>query len=243
MKFLKTDGLALFVFGDIIFLMNKKQLSIFIIILVVLILAGAAGFYLWNKTIQEKQLIIQQQKLEIQNYKNLALIGAISSGNFYEMQELVNAGADVNAKSSLYDLPALIYASFLGRSSIVNELIKNGADINTKDINGKTALMWASLNGGTSDGIDTRYASENANIYTIENLINAGADVNEKDNNGYTALMNALFYQNINIVKKLISAGADVNTIAFNESVLSWAIKNNIQPKIIQILKDAGAKE
>ena len=59
---------------------------------------------------------------------------------------------------------------------MVNYLIEKGVDVNTKEPNGWSALMFATMLGETE---------------SVEILVKAGADVNAKTKDGETALQRA----------------------------------------------------
>ena len=77
---------------------------------------------------------------------NAQLIKAAENGNKAEVERLLKAGADVDAKDN-NGRTALMYASASGYEGIVKILIENKADVNAKDNNGMTALMGASKEG------------------------------------------------------------------------------------------------
>ena len=88
------------------------------------------------------------------------------------------------------DTNALMIASNFGFNDIVNELIEKGIDINSKDINGKSAIM---------------FAIENNKIDTINILINNNADINIQDKKGITPIMWASGNGKIEAVKLLLN--------------------------------------
>lgn len=92
------------------------------------------------------------------------------------------------------DKNELIEASKRGSANKVKELLKKGEyDINEQDKEGKTALMWATLN---------RFIS------VVDVLIDAKADTNIKDNFSRTALMMAT---TMKVIDKLLEGSADIN--------------------------------
>ena len=63
-------------------------------------------------------------------------------------------------------------AAALGKTNIVQILIANGATVNARDSNGRTPLMWASMQG---------------QIEAVRVLLASGADVKATDAHGKTA--------------------------------------------------------
>ena len=97
---------------------------------------------------------------------------AVRNGHAEEVNALIVAGADVNAKGYNGNTP-LHYAVRNGHAEEVNALIVAGADVNTKADDGETPL---------------HYAVRNSQAKMANALIVAGADVNVKGNNGDTPL-------------------------------------------------------
>ncbi|MDI6727892.1 MAG: ankyrin repeat domain-containing protein [Thermodesulfovibrionales bacterium] len=117
------------------------------------------------------------------------------AGNIKKIIELLDKGADINAKDN-NGWTALIWAAREGKTDAINFLINNGADVYVKDNMGWTALMRAVTNGHTS---------------AIELLISKGVDVNARANDGWTALTEAAWYGHISVINILISKGADMD--------------------------------
>ncbi len=69
-------------------------------------------------------------------------------GHCQEVERLLAAGADVNAKSSIGST-ALLYAADAGHYSVVKVLIAAGADVNARNNRGWTALSRAALSAGS----------------------------------------------------------------------------------------------
>ena len=83
-----------------------------------------------------------------------------------------------------------------GRHDDVLELLGRGADPNASDPLGRTALMYAGINGQTD---------------TMEILIEKGAQINAQDKAGETPLHAAIVFGDPNAIRLLIDKGADVN--------------------------------
>jgi len=76
------------------------------------------------------------------DYDNTAFMFAIKHDNIDIARLLLDAGADVNAKS-YYNYTALIWASEKNKTDIIKFLINAGANVNAKDRKDNTALTWA----------------------------------------------------------------------------------------------------
>ena len=150
-----------------------------------------------------------------------------------QVKDLVELGADVNAKNGFGDTP-LHLASENGHTDIAKYLVQHGADVKAKDGHAYTPLHRASENGHTdvvkylveqgadmeAENIDQEIPFKLAvkNHYTeivqylderLAKKINAH-NVNIKDTCGYTPLHRACMYS-IYSVKYLVALGADVN--------------------------------
>ena len=176
---------------------------------------------------------------------------------------LIDAGANVNARSSTGATP-LIVASFKNSDyRILEMLLKAGADVNASADEGITPLICAArsntnfliiktliqagadvnarMNDGTTPLMSA--ATDNPNPQVLEMLINAGADVNSRSKDGSTALLlTTLHNSNPEILNILIKAGADVNVYgAFGVTPLMGVAQTNTNPEALKILIKAGA--
>ena len=135
--------------------------------------------------------LLEQDGIDV-NAKNsdgyTALILASSNGRTEIVAMLLDAGANVNARTNTnyWGSTALIRASENKHTEIVSMLLDNGADVNATDDDGDTALMRV-IN---CDEEDDRpwYQVEYDIIEIVEMLLTAGADVNVVNNNNKTAL-------------------------------------------------------
>lgn len=59
------------------------------------------------------------------------------------VNDLLDHGADVNAKENIVGVTALMNATMHGNAGVVRALIAKGANVNAKTDNGKTVLMFA----------------------------------------------------------------------------------------------------
>lgn len=159
------------------------------------------------------------------------LLNEVESASPKEVQALLNAGADPNARDRDGDT-ALMKAAIENKNhEVVKVLLAAGANPNIKNKFGSTALMFAAGNGNpemtqalldaganpherNTDGQTAlMWQAEWVSFETLKALLNAGADPNVRDRNGKTALMlvaeNHSDGENDAYFKLLLAAGAD----------------------------------
>jgi len=107
---------------------------------------------------------------------NRSFLDAIVSRNKIEIQRLLKAGAEVDARDPEHDEAAIILAAKFADVEIVNLLLAAGAKIDARDDQGRTALFFAEV------------GSE-----AFVRLLAAGADINAVDQDGNTILMNRVW--------------------------------------------------
>ena len=100
------------------------------------------------------------------------LIRAAENGHHLCLNELIKAGADVNATGS-YGYTPLLMASAKDESQCVAALIHAGADVNNRNDSGRTALYGAVIH---------------RNIENIKLLLKSGININQYDIEGYNTL-------------------------------------------------------
>jgi ankyrin repeat protein len=195
---------------------------------------------------------------------------AVSDQQPDRVQELVDEGVDVDARSSL---PVAHRRTILQTAVVyswdlksVEMLIANGADVNLRDGRGDTALLLACqssancdarvvsrlLRAGASVDIRNRRgmtALMFAAIYdksgsVVRELLKTKSDVSLADVNGWTALMHATRrrQENPSIVRSLIGAGVDVKTRhrAGGTALSNASYEGHVET--VQLLLDAGAE-
>ncbi|USE34550.1 ankyrin repeat domain-containing protein [Endozoicomonas sp. SCSIO W0465] len=152
-----------------------------------------------------------------------ALFRACHDGDLIALKQLIDRGADVNARD-LNGFTALMFASMQDRRELVAFLIERGADINAvlcngDNLNGCTALMLASMNGHRE---------------VIKLLIDGDADVNACMENGITALILASVNGHSEVIELLIDRGVNISAAVVSNAAM-LASKNG-HDKVVELL-------
>ena len=112
-----------------------------------------------------------------------------------------------------------------------------GADVNTRDADGNTPLLLATLDG--AGGTVGAAASEGPGVLTL--LLGAGADVNVRIGNGRSLLHEAARYGDSATIAALVVGGAEVDALDnIGETPLHGAIEAK-RPANVTTLLEAGA--
>ena len=165
--------------------------------------------------------------IEQLNSQNRTLLQLASNGGHMSVaQELIELGADVNARGGFYD-NALQAASAGGYEGIVKLLLEQGADVNARGGFYDNALQAASAGG--YEGI-------------VKLLLEQGADVNARGGFYGNALQTASIKGNEGIVKLLLKQGADVNAQGGEyDNALQAAASIEGNEGIVKLLLKQGA--
>ena len=159
----------------------------------------------------------------------------VQNGDINRVTELINEGADLNAKDSAGNF-ALYYAAARVRLSIISLLIDSGADLELKNNDGDTALHRVAWLGRSI------FQSGERRIQSMNLLIERGANLNAVNNNGDTPLHEAVTQENLDEINALIAAGANVDVKNNNQNTplrLAFFVNENFD--ISNILIAAGA--
>ena len=172
---------------------------------------------------------------------------------------LLDAGADVNARTSDRDTVLIRSASYAS-CEVIGALLNAGANVNLQNTTGDTALHYAAFNGrsdilqmllGAGATVDTSntggytaliWAADNNHYEAVRVLLKFGANMNAANNGGYTGLILATVHGYQETVKVLIEAGVDLNiqTKEKGYSALHIAALNGHEP-VVETLLTAGA--
>ena len=82
-------------------------------------------------------------------YGRTALLTAAFEGNFENVKNLIEKGADVNVEKKDGKTALLLASGNSNGLQIIQYLIQNGAKINAQTKDGYSPLMWAAYNGNT----------------------------------------------------------------------------------------------
>ena len=118
---------------------------------------------------------------------------AAKGGILWLVKEMLDQGADINAKDEYGDGTPLVRAAIAGNESVVKYLLAHGADPNPKTSFGKTTLYYAAFNHHTN---------------IVKLLLAHGASAREKN----AALHIAVKEDRADIVKLLLTHGARPNS-------------------------------
>jgi ankyrin repeat protein len=124
------------------------------------------------------------------------LVMAAQNGNLEDVKLLMEAGANIHARTGL-GVNAMAMAALLGHADVVAYLIDKGSDVDERFGNGSTALEAAAMTGQTE---------------VVKTLIAKQANVNAADGNGMTPYSQALANNHPDIAELLKDAGATSNT-------------------------------
>ena len=170
--------------------------------------------------------------------------------------ELLKRGVDPDTVTPKGD-SILMVAARSSKPGVVKAILGARPKVNSRNANGETALMLASIAGRVDvarmlldSGADPNlpgwtpliYAAVNNHVNVARLLLSRGAQVNATAENGLTALMMAAREGQLPMVLLLLEHGADVNyTSPFGMNALGVAIDKG-RHDVATALARAGAK-
>jgi ankyrin repeat protein len=173
---------------------------------------------------------------------------AVKDSDLVRLQELIEAGEDLNAQDNFVGT-ALHWVALKNDIEAARLLIAAGADVNlprirdteTANKQGITPLM----NAASVDAVDM-----------IDLFVAEGADIDAKRGSGLTALHIAVYSGSTGAVRKLVALGIDLNGAPDTEPVAFATplaetiyhgqigkLKPDVADEIATILREAGASE
>jgi beta-lactamase regulating signal transducer with metallopeptidase domain len=198
-----------------------------------------------------------------------ALLEAAERGDNAEVEQLLSAGANVNAQVRGDGSP-LIAAARKGHDTTVTLLLNRGADPNVGVAGDGSPLIVAAQNRHLStvrllldrgadirmpvpgDGNPLIMAARGGSVDVVELLLNRGADIEQVVPGDENALIEASASGRLAVARLLISRGANVNSRVWVEpsgdrpgeyrSPLSMARRNG-HTAVADYLRSAGARE
>jgi hypothetical protein len=150
-----------------------------------------------------------------------ALDEAVGHGNREMVRALLDAGAEINARSSRAQT-ALMRLDDEATENLVWDLVAAGAKLNLRDEDGETVLILAAS-----------YSKPEV----LRALLAAGAKVNAKDKEGVTALMSAAAAGSLENVRLLIDAGANVNARNNSDETALELAGENEYAEVVELLE------
>ena len=122
--------------------------------------------------------------------------------------------------------PALVDAAKSGDRYALESLLRNKANPNTADVDGTTALHWASYHD---------------DLESVDLLLGAGANVNAASDLGATPLWAASQNGSTRMVRRLLEAGANPNlSLLAGETPVMVAARSGF-PQLVELLLAKGA--
>ncbi len=156
---------------------------------------------------------------------NSALMRASELGHGMQVEQLLQQGADPNARD-LLQRTGLHYSAGSGHGDIVTLLVRHGAELNIVDEFGWTPLSMAICNSAT-----------NERDSAVGQLLFLGADPSIADSNGYTPLLTAVELGQQETVCRLLPVSDASVCNSRGEDALAIAKRHNYE-EIVQILSN-----
>ncbi|MBD1891287.1 ankyrin repeat domain-containing protein [Coleofasciculus sp. FACHB-SPT9] len=182
-----------------------------------------------EKGVKKKERL---QKKDVEDFIEAAMFGKVEA-----VKAAIEKGIDINAIGS-NGQTALMYAAHYVRIPVVQILIDAGAELDIVSEEdglgeGKTALMH----------VAGSFFATGKRAEMVKMLVEAGANINLKRKDGRTALMWAAMAGYADSTQALIEAGADLDARDDEGNTAMMLAEGYRHPKIVRLLKQAGASE
>ena len=186
------------------------------------------------------------------------LYHASSEGIYWLVKELIENGADINAKGGEYG-HALQAAAYSGHLDIVTLLLKKGADINAEGgiyghafqaaaYSGHLDIVTHLLEKGANINANSGYyghalqaAAYIGHLHIVTHLLEKGANINAKGGIYGHALQAAAYSGHLDIFILLLETGANINTKGgyYGHALQAAAVSGHLD--IVTLLLEKGA--
>ena len=179
-----------------------------------------------NKNAKVLQFLLKTEAVKVLNQpemdtKEAAIHKAVSKQNVDAVQQMLAAGANINAQAKDGTTP-LAMAVSEDSEEMVRSLLDKGADI----VYGECSALEESISYNESQHFSI--------------LMEYAPDPNMKGKDGKTALMRATQYGHEKIVDELLSAGADPNMLSREKQNALFFLGFNSKSEIVEKLIDEG---
>ena len=222
---------------------------------------AATGIFHWfgSITLLLSVAIVNAQTL------NEALISAAEQGVTEKVLQLLDAGADINARDE-QGRTAIMAATHSNHPGVVKALIEAGADVNIQDHRRDNPFLYAGAEGlleilkllidaDADTQLTNRFggtalipAAERGHVAVVQELLTRSkVDVNHINNLGWTALMEAIVLSDggpahQEIVQLLIEHGADVNIPDHDDVTPLQHARRRGFGEIVRVLEEVGGR-
>ncbi|MDD5177055.1 MAG: ankyrin repeat domain-containing protein [Sterolibacterium sp.] len=158
---------------------------------------------------------------------DMKLFAATGDGDIPRVEQLIEAGANINATDSLKRTP-LFAAVFCNHPQAINLLIGRGSDINAMDFSGMSPLHAAVVVGA---------------VHAVQTLIEKGANLDMRNMAGHTPLHLAAATNQIAMVELLLEHGANAQVNDKNGNAAAFLASDNGHTIVVATLKKWQEKQ
>ena len=158
---------------------------------------------------------------------NEAFISACGGGHVSEVERLLHAPQDPDAREAKYNSAGIHKAAWNGHLAVLRLLLEAGANKDAAGFRGVTAL---------------HLAAENGQLDVVQLLLEAGADTNATRESAWRPLHMAAANGHWAIVRLLHEAGADKDAAMRNGTTALSNAAHNGQLDVVRLLLDAGSR-